>query len=75
MANIISRLAGRAQTNSLQSIQRKELEAQAAQQKETLTALKALVEDHKEIKVLQDTVTSNAKQIEELRKQLAGLTK
>lgn len=28
MANIISRLAGRAQTNSLQSIQRKELEAQ-----------------------------------------------
>lgn len=61
--------------NSANSIQRKELEAQVAQQKETITALAALVEDHKEIKVLQDTAAANAKQIEDLRKTLSGLTK
>lgn len=65
----------RRNANSLQSIQRKELEAQVAQQKETITALTALVEDHKEIKVLQDAAAANAKQIEDLRKTLSGLTK
>lgn len=65
----------RRNANSLQSIQRKELEAQVAQQKETITALTALVEDHKEIKVLQDAAATNAKQIEDLRKTLSGLTK
>lgn len=65
----------RRNANSLQSIQRKELEAQVAQQKETITALTALVEDHKEIKVLQDAAAANAKQIEDLRKTLVGLTK
>jgi len=68
-------LRSRRPVNSIQSIQRKQLENSLQGQKETLDNLRVLVEDMKEIKNLQVEVAANEKEINSLMATVAGLNK
>lgn len=61
------------ETSGLQSIRRKHLEAIKAQQMETLSSLRQVVEDAREVAALQKEVNAQEKEMQTLLAEVAGL--